>query len=214
MEFLKSLGKKALIFIGYIVFVAIIYGVTGYNDNILLGCLVTPVFLFMAKRLYALSKTTTSVVKKYICYGCIFLVVVLIVGVFTGTIEKSQKNQETSKAQQTASQNITPMTDEQYSEMGKSYNALLSNKYPGLYEGCMLSRDGHHLVIEVNSMWFKLHEEDKKAFIKQNGTLYNGMLGARSININLDHFEIEVRHKGSSSVLATWDSLRGPKIKK
>lgn len=209
--------KKAGLVIGFVLITVIVGAALDAKAGTVFTILVTPLMAFLLKWIYEKASAETSKIKKYCMYLFLFYAGIGLLGLWAGIITGKDmfERQDTAKpnVQQAAVQQAAPkMTDEQYKEMGTAYNAMLSNKYPGLYKACNFTKDAQLLLIEVSSDWFALHDEDKKAFLKQTATLYTGMLGARSIKINLDNFEVLIRHHGSDKKLATWDSIRGPKI--
>lgn len=127
---------------------------------------------------------------------------------------KQVAKQETTKSAEKTKVPDFTLTKEQSEEMGKAYAAVMGKQYRGLFDNWSFSYDGKTMYIEVTSKWFNLHNEDKIAFIKNAGSMYFGMMGARGFKVNTEDFEMTIKHSGSSSTLATWDYVFGPKIKK
>ena len=217
MQVFLNFLKKAGLLIGFVLVTIIGGAVLDLKGSTIFTILVTPIAAILLKILYNKAAVATSKIKKYSLYFLVGYCGLALLGMWAGIITGKDMFNKDDTAKQTSNQvtvqQATPkMTDEQHNEMGIAYNAMLSEQYPGLYEACNFTKDGQALMIEVSSKWFMLHDEDKKAFMKKTATLYTGMLGARSIKINMDNFEVLIKHHGSGEKLATWDSVRGPKI--
>ncbi len=190
---------------------------------------------------YKAIKTKYDNTKKYYYYGTIILGIMMMISAFTPNTKyesirvnttnqtvleqkDNKQNQQKSdniieKKEQQVANNVTQsqkfyLTEGQHNEIGESYASVLSNKYEGLFEACNLTYDGKTLLVEVNSHWFNLHKEDKIAFVKDIGSTYSGMMGARGFKLNPEELNILVRHSESGNNLATWDYVFGTKIKK
>lgn len=120
---------------------------------------------------------------------------------------------DTKKESSTITSSSFTLTESQYDELGTAYACVLSDKYSSFFTGCNFTSNGKYLLVEVNSRWLYLHKEDKIAFVKDVGSLYMGMLGARGFKLNPEDLQILVRHNGSGNKLATWDYIFGTEIK-
>lgn len=136
-------------------------------------------------------------------------IIVLILGLLGLFLQPT----DTKKVSSSTTSSSFTLTESQHNEIGESYASVLSDKYGGLFEACNFTYDGKTLLVEVNSRWFNLYKEDKIAFVKDIGSTYSGMMGARGFKVNPEDLKILVRHSGSGNDLATWNYVFGTEIK-
>jgi hypothetical protein len=76
-----------------------------------------------------------------------------------------------------------------------------------------VSQQGTRLTFFVTDYWNSMSKDLREVFVKQSFVRFFAMGGPRNIKEKSEDFQIEVRHKDSDRVVATWDSLFGLRLK-
>lgn len=102
--------------------------------------------------------------------------------------------------------------DEQYDEIVRSYNIVLSrNNFKDLYSGVEVKTG--LVIMQVTDYWNLASKDLKTAFIEMTVKSWAGMHGARKMPFKYEDWRFQYRHNLSNRQVATWDSTWGTSIK-
>ena len=143
------------------------------------------------------------------------MVVTIIVALSVGLVFFYTCHGPTSKVEKAQSYSSTVhYTDygDKLPEMISSFSAVYAENPNSFVLQSVNWKKPDVLILNINSNWYAVSKEQKKATIESAMKIWNGMAGARGIHVNVDEFEVHVVDPSSGKKVAKWGSVMGTQI--